>query len=397
METSNWRKNISVFQIDSVMQWFQIAIGVWVLIWTKYMTFTQIGVVYSVGLFASILLQLPTGALADIIGRKKVIIIGRLLGIFGYVAYAVANNFWLFLIGEILYQANWAFESGALSALLYDSLKEHGKETEYYQKTESNTFFWCTIGMAGASVLGGFLYRYNIHAPYYACIVGATGAFIGAFFFDEPRIQTTKRTLKGFILQNWNGLKHIFSNNLIRSISLFSILIEFVGYAGLWYLYEPRLAQAGFSANTMGLLVAGTYLFRATATKLIPFIQKRVKNETVPLFLTVSQMVGSALSFIETRAGAITSAYLRKFSDGFRKPILARIQNEQISSEYRATSLSAIALLYNLLLAVAGPFIGIMMDSYHASKTLGAFFFVGLIFVLPAALHLRKQIQSTSH
>ena len=62
---------MKVFQIDSVMQWFQVAIGVWVLIWTKYMTFTQIGVVYSVGLFASILLQLPTGALADIIGRKK--------------------------------------------------------------------------------------------------------------------------------------------------------------------------------------------------------------------------------------------------------------------------------------------------------------------------------------
>jgi len=71
MHLTNWRKNISVFTIDSVFQWFYVAIGVWVLIWTKYLTFTQIGIVYSAGIFTSLLLQLPTGALADMLGRKK--------------------------------------------------------------------------------------------------------------------------------------------------------------------------------------------------------------------------------------------------------------------------------------------------------------------------------------
>ncbi|OGG02575.1 hypothetical protein A2Z33_02180 [Candidatus Gottesmanbacteria bacterium RBG_16_52_11] len=68
---SDWRRNIRVYLIDSVLQWFYVPIGVWVIIWRNYLSFTQIGIVTGIGLLVSILLELPTGALADMIGRKK--------------------------------------------------------------------------------------------------------------------------------------------------------------------------------------------------------------------------------------------------------------------------------------------------------------------------------------
>lgn len=296
-------------------------------------------------------------------------------------------------MGEIFYQSNWAFESGALSALLYDSLKENGQAKKWYQKTEADTFFWCTIGMAAASILGGFLYRYNIHAPYMASAVISVGALIGAFFFEEPARAAKLFTARTYVAQNFEGLKHIFANTKIRAISIFSILIEFVGYAGLWYLYEPRLTQGKFPAVWLGTLVAGSYLIRSIGTKLIPYISRKLRLDQLPILLTLSQMAGSLLSFWETQAGAIGSVYFRKFSDGLRKPILARMQNEEIASEYRATSLSAIVLLYNLLVAAVGPAIGILMDRIEPSKTMGLFFFVSLLVVLPAAQYLQKQIK----
>lgn len=392
---SNWRKNITIFTIDSVFQWFYVAIGVWVLIWRQYLSFWEIGIIFGVGLFISLLLELPSGALADLIGRKRTVIIGRFFGVFGILLYCVADNFWVFLLAAILYHANWAFESGALSALLYDSLKENGKEKEYYQKTEANTFFWCTIGMAVASIFGGFLYGINIRGPYIASAVMSLGALIGAFFLEEPTIRAKKFTLRNYIRQNIEGTIHIFRNSMIGAISLFSILINVVAYIGLWYLYEPRLAEGGFSATEMGLLVAGTYLIRAVGIKLIPVATMRLREDYIPIFLTVIQMIGSGLSYIEGRVGAISSVYIRKFSDGFRIPILNRLQNDNLESQYRATALSAVALISNLFISLAGLVVGGLIDQSGVGVTMGSFFWVGLFAVLPFALYLSFLIRKS--
>ncbi len=321
-------------------------------------------------------------------------IIGRVCGVIGFILYSFSNNFWLFLIANIFYHANWAFESGALSALLYDSLKENGKEKVWYQKTEANTFFWCTIGMAFASIVGGYLYNYNIHLPYTLSIFVAIGALIGAFFLEEPRIDTQKFTFQAYLRQNIDGMLHIVSNKIIRAISLFSILIEFIAYVGLWYLYEPRLAEGGFAAVSMGLLVAGTYLIRAVGTKLIPVVTEKLSEKHIPLFLAVLQTIGSGLSYFEGKFGAISSVYMRKFADGFRKPILSRLQNDQMDSRYRATALSAIALCSNGLISFAGIFVGRMQDGVGTAKTMGLFFWIGLCTVMPAALYLYTTIKN---
>ena len=391
---TNWQRNIFVFKANSVFSWFQAFIGVWVLIWTHYLNFTQIGIIYSFGLFWAVLLELPSGALADLIGRRATVLIGRLASIAGFAVFSVADNFWLFLVGNMLYQTNEAFESGAHSALLYDSLKENGKENEYYKKTEADTFFYCTIGMVAGSVIGGFLYNYGAHLPYIACTLAAIISFVIALFFQEPVIDSEKFTLKNYVRQNIEGTKHIFENKTIRAITLFSLVISFITYTGLWYLYEPRITEAGFDPKLLGILVAGTYLARAVGIKLIPALDKVLKPHQIPAFLIILQIAGSVISFIPGKLAAVTCVYSRKFSDGFRRPILNTLQNDNIISKYRATSLSAISLFTNILVATAGPVIGIMIDKYHASIALGSFAFIGFFVGLPLAMKLADVIKN---
>ena len=387
---TNWQKNIWVFKWNTVFTWFQAFVGVWVLIWTQYLDFTQIGLIYSLGLFFSVALELPSGALADLIGRKKTVLIGRVLQILSYIVFSFANNFWLFLVAQILYQANWALDSGAQSALLFDSLKENNQDGKFYKKTETDTFFLSTLGMVVGTAIGGFLFKYGTHLPFVICIFTSIIALVIALFFEEPRLDSEKFTFNNYLKQNIEGTKHIFENKKIRAITFFSLIISFITYTGLWYLYEPRLAEGGFEARHMGLLVAGTYLIRAVGIKLIPILDKKIKSNNIPYFLVIFQVIGSFSSFIQGRAGAITSVYSRKFLDGFRKPILNTLQNENIVSKYRATSLSAIALFENLIIASAGPIIGIMIDRYSASFTLGMFVFIGLVVGLPLARNLSK-------
>lgn len=298
----------------------------------------------------------------------------------------------MFLLGNILYLANWAFESGALSALLFDSMKENDRSEEEYQKVEADTFFWCTIGMAASSVLGGYLYTLHPQLPYAVTTIVALGALITALPLEEPKLDTEKFTLRTYLCQNWEGTIHIFRHTRIAAISLFSIAINFVAYTGLWYLYEPRLAEANFPASYLGYLVAGTYIMRALGTKLIPLVMK-MGDKNIPIFLTLFQAFGSVLSFIENSFGAITSVYLRKMSDGMRSPILTRLQNVELESRYRATSLSAISLFGNILIASVGPLIGYLMEQGSVATTFGYSALVGILLVLPSAIYLSKQIK----
>ncbi len=395
MATTNYKKNIKFFRLTSILQWFYLPIGVWVLIWRSYLSWEEIALITALSLVAQLLLELPSGALADLWGRKNTVLFGRFIGVIGFVIFTVASNFWMFLLANILYLANWAFESGALSALLFDSLKENNISEEVYQKVEADTFFWCTIGMAVSSALGGFLYSQNHQFPYFFTVFAAISAFFTAFGLEEPELDSIKITWKNYLKQNWEGFIHIFRNQKILSVSLFSILIDFVAYTGLWYLYEPRLVEAGFASSWLGLLVSGTYLIRALGTKLIPQVLK-MGDEKIPIFLTLFQAVGSGLSFLENRVGAVGSVYLRKMSDGIRKPILNRLENVEIESRYRATSLSAMSLLSNVLIAAAGPLIGYSMEHRGAGLTLGYFSFIGLVLVLPASVYLSRQIKLTT-
>lgn len=138
--------------------------------------------------------------------------------------------------------------------------------------------------------------------------------------------------------------------------------------------------------------MAGTYLIRALGTKLIPLVMK-LGDKNIPIFLALFQAFGSVLSFIENSFGAISSVYLRKMSDGMRSPILTRLQNVELESRYRATSLSAISLLGNILIAAVGPLIGYLMEAGSTSITLGYFSLVGLFLVLPSAIYLSHQIE----
>ncbi|MFA6602613.1 MAG: MFS transporter [Candidatus Shapirobacteria bacterium] len=392
MGKTDWKVNVGVYKLDSILNWFYVPIGVWVLVWGQFLSFSQISLSMGISLFWSTLLELPSGAMADMLGRKKTVTIGRAILFLSYVLLFFRHDFWGFLIWQMAYQTDGAFTSGANSALVYDSLKENGQESRY-KKVEADTYMYNTIGMAIGAILGGFLYKISPMTPYtFMILVTGIGWWVSSNY-QEPKMETQKWTIKGYFKQNYEGFNHIFSNPKIKAISLFSIAVGVVSYTGVWYLYEPRLAQGGFDPRVLAILVSGTYLARAVGTRLIPAIDGKLKLGTAPLFLAVFQTIGSALSLLAGRAGAISSVYLRKLTDGYRQPSLIAWQNDQIESKYRATSLSALSLLTNLIVAGLGPIIGFSIDRWGAGRTMGSLAIFGVVTVIPLGVRLGSLIK----
>jgi MFS family permease len=81
-------------------------------------------------MFWIFVLEIPTGAIADYIGRKQSIFIGSFITVIAMLIYGSIPNFSIFLLAEFLFATGVAFTSGADEALLYDALREECRENQ---------------------------------------------------------------------------------------------------------------------------------------------------------------------------------------------------------------------------------------------------------------------------
>ena len=77
------------------------------------------------------LMQVPTGALADRWSRKNMLVLSGLFISCGYVTWLFSSTFWLFLLGFFFISLGGTFTSGTFEAYLVDFLKIKDREEEF--------------------------------------------------------------------------------------------------------------------------------------------------------------------------------------------------------------------------------------------------------------------------
>ena len=104
--------------------------GVLVPFYTTWagLTLTQVLLIQSWFMIWIFLLEVPTGAVADYLGRKTSLVMGASVNALAAVVYAWKPSFAFFILGEFLWAMSVALISGADQALVYDSLKKNKKE-----------------------------------------------------------------------------------------------------------------------------------------------------------------------------------------------------------------------------------------------------------------------------
>lgn len=101
------------------------------------LTIEQFAILNSVWALTIVLTEVPSGALADILGRKKLLLTTSMLMMIelGLLCFVPLENmtlvFWVFLINRILSGLAEAMASGADEAIAYDSLVKLGKQKEW--------------------------------------------------------------------------------------------------------------------------------------------------------------------------------------------------------------------------------------------------------------------------
>ena len=117
---------------------------------------------FMVGVF---IFEIPTGAFADILGRKKSFLIGCLIISTSFFMYYVSHLFLLFVIAEIIAALGTTFYSGALEAWIVDALKKAN-----YKGTIDTVFakshIVITVSSIGSGLLGAYIGNVNLALPW---------------------------------------------------------------------------------------------------------------------------------------------------------------------------------------------------------------------------------------
>ncbi|NLT15230.1 MAG: MFS transporter, partial [Clostridiales bacterium] len=85
-------------------------------------------IIWSVSVF---ILEVPSGIMADRWSRKNMIVLGTAFKVGGFVIWMFAGSFFAFALGFVFWGIQEAFCSGSTEALLFDTLKENGREDDY--------------------------------------------------------------------------------------------------------------------------------------------------------------------------------------------------------------------------------------------------------------------------
>lgn len=151
-------------------------------------TTLQIGIYSILANIVILVIEVPSGILADRWSRKRVALIGLLSMAIGSGLLGIAHNFGGFILGVAFTGAYFAMRSGLQEAMIYDTLLESNQRQNYeYYVAKLRTIN--TVGVVLSSLLGAVLASsISFSTPFFITIISCAISFIFLLRFKEPQL-----------------------------------------------------------------------------------------------------------------------------------------------------------------------------------------------------------------
>ncbi len=329
--------------------------------------------IYSVTI---VILEIPSGYFADVLGRKMTLVTGAIMGFLGFLTYSLSFGFTGFLIAEIILGIGQSFISGSDSAMLYDTLLDLKREGEYI-KFEGRLTSLGNIAEAVAGTLGGLLAAASVRYPYIAQTFVAFIAVPSSILLVEP--SRHKRLLKMRFRDILGVVRFsLFENKALQRNILFS---SFIGTATLtmaWFV-QPFFEHIHLSLEWFGLLWTALNLTVGIVAFFAWKIESRLGPVNSVLLIAILVPAGYISLYFFHSVYALVILFLFYIVRGFATPVLKDYINRMTGSDRRATVLSVRNFLIRLNFALTGPFLGWFMDVYTLPQ---AMLLAGILFLV---------------
>lgn len=353
----NVKKQLSRLYISSVLGNLSLT-GAWVaLLAARGFSLVEIGIAETVFHITSLVFEIPSGVLADVFGRKKMLVVSAVMRMVGNIIMIFSNNLFTVCLSIIFWALSYNFTSGSGDALAYDSLKLSKQESKF-EKFESNQLIILSLCGGVSTLCVGIALAVGHKIAYGVDIViGVIQIFVLASLeevsFKIPQKNTIIGKLTDCFKESFAFIKEV------RKVIGLMLCNSFVGAVAtlLLFFLQAKLPERGAPEKYLGLLLMFTELGGVVGSRLIIKFPKLSYKRV--LFVTVSLVIAgfiaehSPLYLIMALGGFIAAAG----DDALQVRTNAVLQN-MFPSEQRATLTSVESFSFSVIMMVMSPLAG---------------------------------------
>lgn len=333
----------------------------------KGLSFAQIMLLNSIASVAVFLFEVPTGSIADKVGRKFSLITGTSLWVVQLVLLVFADSFALFALAQLLMALGVTFMSGANTALLYDSLKADGREGEF-ERMAGKANSWVYYGQAIGSIAAGFLYAINMELPVIVSAINACIAVLIATRFIEPPIEDRQHK-ESYLKHISDSSRFVLRHNKVKALVVYGTTF-YLFYRVGFYFFQPYFQAVNLDVRYYGLFFALFNIVAALTSQNSHKIIAATRGRTLTVLSATMIVSFGVMAIVTTWVGAF-GILLQQVARGLYNPVIAKFMNKHIPSNKRATIISLYSLVVNLTAALAYPVFGAIGERYTVFTTHG--------------------------
>lgn len=373
------------------------------------LTFVQIGILYSIREIVLAITEIPSGLIADALGRKKTLISSFFFYIVSFIIFYAAHDFFWFMAAFLTFAVGDAFRTGVHKAMIYHYLKVNGwddQKVSYYGNTRS----WSQIGSAVSALLaaGVVFYSGSLRLIFlisiFPYLIDAILISTYPGYLDGTKlplnISSVSKAFKEIFTAFFQTFKKLYFIKALTSSSIYT------GYyrAAKDYI-QPLLKTFALSlpilawmdgekktAIVIGVVYFISFLFNAYASRFSGKIAVAYKSVSKPLNLTL--LLGfffgivTGLTFhLSIFIVSIICFMIILAIENLRKPMGVALIADLSKDNALATVLSASSQAKSVFAAILAPLIGYLADTYNPGVAIAA---VSAILILLIPLYWLK-------
>lgn len=356
-----YKKNILLDHFHTFFRSFNVTQAMWLIfLYSRGFNIFEIALFEGIFHVTSVLFEIPTGAVADMFGRKTSRIIG-ILFYFVYIAIIIsADSFGFVALGFVFCSLSYVFESGAAEAIMYDTLIELEQEDSFMKFMGTKETIFQISGFL-AMLVGGTIALLGYEMNFY--VTG--GFFLVALFMilsmkevpihNKERLSLKEQVKKQFVV----SFRTVFKNKRLFLLIIVGAMMS-APITTVFFFYQNYFDLNGvpvvFITIYIGLHAGASAIGGVFASRLEKhFGEKRILY-IVPLIMSISFWLIlipeiTLAPFIVL--GAVESVFYI---------VLVDYMNRMVSSEVRATVLSVFGMMFSLVMIVVFTVIGYIIE-----------------------------------
>ena len=294
----------------------------------------SLGLMVAVYSAAQLLVETPSGILADRWSRKGVLIIGSIALTLSSLVGGLSHNVPIYLAAAVLWGIFFAMYSGTYDSVVYDTVKEETGNAKGFSYYLGRLRMFDSVALVISSLAGGVLATLlDIRAPYFATLIPCLLSIAALAAFREPQLHHAKpaEPLRGQILATFRSLAR---NRFVLLIVITNMLLMFTmqmyfEFDQLWLI--ALLAPVSLYGVVNAMMLSGGAVGGFLAGRL----NLRLKRYFVPL-LALLVAASVTLSVTHDLIVAVIAVAIVGFTLMTANIVYTGLLHDELSSDIRA-------------------------------------------------------------